>query len=511
MIIDRINQSNINYISNVSKNIRKKMGQFFTPPSISNFMGGLMECSSSSIRILDAGAGSGILTGALCEKLLSNKNVNDIYVDLYENNEDIIPLLKANMEFIKDLMQERGKVFNYQIIIKNFILNNADFWDNKEEKTEKQLYDVIICNPPYKKIGKNDMEAVLMKSIVYGQPNIYFLFMAMGTKLLKQEGQMIYITPRSFTSGAYFKKFRQWFLRNVQLSHIHLFHSRGDVFNTESVLQETVILKAVKTKKNINMVTITTSSDATFNDIETFEVSKDTVVDRNTDNLYILIPTSEQEIEIISLINNWTYTMPDLGFKLSTGKVVDFRATEFLESKQNNNTVPLFWACNFSNNKITHIVNELKCPQFIRNSEESKSLLIENKNYIFVKRFTSKEEPKRIQCAIYFANQFTEHEKIGVENHLNYITKLDGSFTNEELYGLFALLNSSYLDRYYRILNGSTQVNATEMNSIPFPDIDTIKEIGLKIIKANDVSVEFCDSIIKELFIDNNIIVKNVV
>ena len=504
-------ESNINYIKNVSKNIRKKMGQFFTPPSISNFMAELMECSNGNIRILDAGAGSGILAGALCEKLLTNPNVNNIYVDLYENNEDIIPLLKSNMNFIKDFMQKRGKIFNYKIINKNFILNNADFWNNKEERSEEQLYDVIICNPPYKKIGKNDSEAVLMNSIVYGQPNIYFLFMGMGAKLLKQEGQMIYIVPRSFTSGAYFKKFRQWFLSNVQLTHIHLFYSRGDVFNAESVLQETVILKAIKTEKNINTVTITTSSDATFNNIETFKVSKDTVIDRNTDNLYILIPTNEEEIEVINLINNWTYTMPDLGFKLSTGKVVDFRATKFLESEQNDDTVPLFWPCNFSNNKINHIVNEPKCPQFIRDSKESKSLLLENKDYIFVKRFTSKEEIKRIQCAVYLANQFNEYERIGVENHLNYITKLDGNFTNEELYGLFALLNSSYLDRYYRILNGSTQVNATEMNSILFPGIDTIKRIGLKIMRENNVSVEFCDSIIKELFIDNNIIVKNVV
>ena len=47
--------------------------------------------------------------------------------------------------------------------------------------------------------------------------------------------------PRSWTSGAYFKRFRKYFLTEGKLEHIHLFVSRNKVFDKESVLQETII------------------------------------------------------------------------------------------------------------------------------------------------------------------------------------------------------------------------------------------------------------------------------
>jgi len=61
MLVNQIYDTTIDYGKRVGKNIRKKIGQFFTPPSIANYMSSLMEYNQSSIRILDAGAGTGIL------------------------------------------------------------------------------------------------------------------------------------------------------------------------------------------------------------------------------------------------------------------------------------------------------------------------------------------------------------------------------------------------------------------------------------------------------------------
>lgn len=501
-MIERVYNNTLNFIKTISKEKRKEIGQFFTQPSIAEFMAKLMVYNKKDIKILDAGAGSGILTAALCDQCLKNKTIVNIHVDLYENNKDIIPLLEENMKYIKKQIKKTGRSFSYTIIEENFILYNSDFWNGKEKRNETDLYDVIISNPPYMKIRKNDIESATMKNIVHGQPNMYFLFMAMAAKLLRKEGQMIFINPRSFTSGAYFRKFREWFLSNVKITNIHLFHSRNNIFKTDKILQETLILKAIKLDKHIDTINITTSSNAAFDDLEKLEVSKDVIINKNTDNFYILIPTNIEELEIINLINNWKYTMPELGFKLSTGKVVDFRATEFLKNEPGKDTVPLIWPCNFNDNKVKHPVKNNKSPQFIVNNQNSKSLLMDNKDYILIKRFSSKEESKRIQCALYLKDDFNKFNQIAIENHLNYI---NGDMTIEEMYGLFTILNSSYIDRYYRILNGSTQVNATEMNSIPMPDIDTIIEIGKRVIIENNISVQNCDKIIKELFIENKL------
>lgn len=488
----------LNFINNVPKALRKEIGQFFTSPTVARYMGSLMTYSNEHIDILDAGAGSGILTASLCEEILKNKQIKSVDVDLYENNDAILPILISNMNTLKEVLKVEGISFSYRIMNENFICSNSHYW-KENNGTISGLYDVIISNPPYKKIGKNDLEAVSMPEVVHGQPNIYFLFMAMSAKLLKENGQMIFITPRSFSNGAYFQKFRKWFFNNVKLTHLHLFVSRADVFEGDSILQETIILKAVKTTKRIHTVSISQCENMDdFENQKTFVVPYKTIVNSDDDNCFMLMPTNQKDIDTISFVNRWKNNLVSLGYKLKTGPVVDFRATEFLRGEEEKDTAPLFWAHNFQNNRINFPVLVDKKPQYIVKSEVR--LLIKNQNYIFLKRFTSKEEKRRLQSVLYFKEDFESFDYIGVENHLNYITKINGTMSKQELYGLFVLLNSSVFDRYFRILNGSTQVNANEMNSIPFPNIEEILKLGSMIKEKNDFSVETCDLLLDEVF-----------
>ena len=213
------------YLNSKTKTERKKIGQFFTSKETAIFMANLSNYHKECVKILDAGAGTGILSIALLEKLNEVEEIKNIEIDLYENDINTAKILEKCMEMAKEKIK---KIKKYNIIRENFIVYN------KDEKEPK--YDIVICNPPYKKIGKNDDEAVVMKEVIYGQPNMYFLFMAMSERLLKDDGEMIFIIPRSWTSGTYFKKFREVFLDNVKLTNIHLFVSRDKVFNKENVL-----------------------------------------------------------------------------------------------------------------------------------------------------------------------------------------------------------------------------------------------------------------------------------
>ena len=65
-----------------------------------------------------------------------------------------------------------------------------------------------------------------MPDVCYGAPNLYFLFAAMGMFNLIPNGELVYIIPRSWTSGAYFKKFRQKFLNDGVLEHIQDVYKR---------------------------------------------------------------------------------------------------------------------------------------------------------------------------------------------------------------------------------------------------------------------------------------------
>lgn len=98
---------------------------------------------------------------------------------------------------------------------------------------------------------------------------------------------------------------------------------------------------------------------------------------------------------------------------------------------------------------------------------------------------------------MYFAKDFPQYNLISTQNKINFI---DGVVALSEciIRGLYVLYNSTMYDTYYRILNGSTQVNSTEINNMPVPDIEVIKVLGQKLLETSDISSENCDRLLEE-------------
>jgi adenine-specific DNA-methyltransferase len=345
-----------------------------------------------------------------------------------------------------------------------------------------------------------------MRDIVYGQPNLYFLFMAMGAKFLKKNGEFIYIVPRSFSSGLYFSAFRKWFLSEMRITNLHLFTSREAVSGkNDNVLQETIILKAIKTGERISNIVISESVGELCADaINSYTVNYRTCVNVG-DNAFLYFPTCEEDAMILDFVNSWESNLLSLGFRMRTGLLVDFRERDWLKQNPGSNTIPLLWAYNFNGANIRFPIEVSGKPQYLEDTPSTKRLQMNKGNYLLLKRFTSKEENRRLQCALLFEDDFSDYPSISTENHLNFITKEHGEMLREEMYGLYVVLNSSYLDRYFRILNGSTQVNATEINAIPFPPIDAIKEMGRQAMRHSNVDESLCDAIIEERLMQQQI------
>jgi adenine-specific DNA-methyltransferase len=51
--------------------------------------------------------------------------------------------------------------------------------------------------------------------------------------------------------------------------------------------------------------------------------------------------------------------------------------------------------------------------------------------------------------------------------------------------GLWAFLNSSPLDLYFRQFNGHTQVNATDLRNVRFPSAEQLRRIGHQILEES--------------------------
>jgi adenine-specific DNA-methyltransferase len=120
-----------------------------------------------------------------------------------------------------------------------------------------------------------------------------------------------------------------------------------------------------------------------------------------------------------------------------------------------------------------------------------------NRNYLFLKRFTAKEEPRRLCCGIYLKRYLPDYKYISSQNKVNFIDGTD-EISECVIYGLYVIFNSTLYDTYYRILNGSTQVNSTEINAMPMPEMCKIEEMGRELLYTKNLSEEHCDKILKE-------------
>ncbi len=430
-------------------------------------------------------------------------------LDAYENDPDLTSLLNKVLEVCKSELEDKGHEFKYRIYEQDFILQNQHYFreENNSLDSERPFYDFILSNPPYYKLDVKSPQAAIMRRFISGHPNIYALFMALLAKMLVPNGEMVYITPRSFCSGFYYEKFRKWFLRTVSINHIHIFESRRDIFDKDNVLQENIIINAKRTE-SAKKITISTSKSKSFQDLRKIEATQKDVIFHKNGDIFIRIPSSKQDTRILQLVDSWPNTLNDMGLEISTGPVVVFRTEENLRSKfeENKKMAPLLWMHNFQNMRISWPLVKNKPPALGVN-EATKSILLPVKNYVLVKRFSSKEQRRRLYSAVLLRKDF-HFDVVGIENHVNYIHKIKGELTAFEAFGIAGLLNTCLIDRYFRMLNGNTQVNATDIRSLPLPNLDKIEEIGRR-ISANTTEQIDLDRVVSEILNLENISEKN--
>lgn len=515
--VDYADRIGLSYSVFVTQNHKKSKGQFLTPPPIARFMGKLAQSDKSHISILDPGCGTAILSCAIIENLASsNPYLKSISLDAYEIDNEILQFTASVLEFLKDWLSKKNISFQYNLIQEDFILKNACVLNSEISlfnNPSTLAYDFVISNPPYFKLNKEDKRAKAAGTITSGQPNIYALFMAVSSKMLAQNGQLIFITPRSYASGSYFKSFREFFFNNVSMNQIHLFDSRKDTFNRDNVLQETLIIKATKgnTSKTDSLVAVTSSrgmTDLSNPRIKTYPQNQ--ILDLKSKEKILHVPINDEEEEIIELFRSWSGSLNKYNIQISTGPVVAFRATEYIREVYENGTVflaPLIWLHNVYKMRIDWPVHKPNKGQYIQICSGSQSLLLPNKNYILLRRFSAKDDKSRLIASPYFAS-LQDAEFVGVENKVNYIYRPKGELERNEVIGLAAILNSSLFDNYFRIFNGNVNVSATELREMPLPPLDLIKRIGDYLIMNNtDFLQDQIDHLVSQTLLNKNVLV----
>lgn len=471
-------KANKQFINTPGKTRQRELGQFLTPPPIADFMASLFEAYWPDVKLLDAGAGTGTLSTALikrlCHQMIKPKSIS---LTAYEIDTSLIDGLYRSIRYCREECRCAGIVFTDDVYNEDFIKAAISITEKNLFSTSPRRFNAIIVNPPYRKINSNSGARLLLRSLGIETGNLYSGFLAILSRLVADKGEMVAITPRSFCNGPYFKSFREEFLEKMSLRRLHVFELRSAAFKNDNVLQENVILHAVKSTSKPDKVIISTSSGDPGENIKERECFYRDVVSPHDPGMFIHLITDDSQDIVRKHISKFSDSLTDLGLEVSTGKVVDFRAREFLRLQPEKGTVPLIYPCHFTKGYIQWPRLNGKKPNAIINNTLTNDLLVPEGIYVLTKRFTSKEEKRRVVACIYDPDRVSS-SVIGFENHLNFFHACGQGLTMNLARGLAAFLNSSMVDIYFRQFNGHTQVNATDLRSMKYPSRGELEKLG---------------------------------
>lgn len=457
---------------------RSVMGQFLTPASIAHFMAGLFEGDVPHVRILDAGAGAGVLSAAAVETLISRKGrLRSLEVVAYESDESVLPYLKSALDGCEAACTRAGISFRGEMRVDDFIAGGISQTEEGLFAGETKQFTHAILNPPYRKIDGQSRTRKLLSEAGMEVSNLYAAFVWLAAKMLEPGGQLVAITPRSFCNGPYFRHFRLSLLDMMAVRRFHVFESRRKAFSDDDVLQENVIFHAIRVRNKPKHVTISSSEGSDFNNVRTRRVAYEDVVLANDKDAFIHLVIDEDDKDAMQRMRRFGSPLDRLGIEVSTGRVVDFRAREHLRLKPETGTVPLVYPCHFERGFVRWPVESKKKPNAIVTSEQTQNLMVPAGHYVLTKRFSAKEERRRVVAAVYDPRRI-QSPQVGFENHLNYFHAGGKGLSASLAKGLAVYLNSTLFDRYFRLFSGHTQVNATDLRKMRYPTRQQLIRLG---------------------------------
>lgn len=405
---NQIKDLSIKYTLNTDKNYLKKFGQFFTLSS--DILLKLIDTEHlDNLDILEPSCGTGIII-LECMKKFKNFNLDAIEIDKNVYTKTL------------DLFKQHS---NVKFINSDFLKYNFD----------GKKYDLIIGNPPYFELAKDVKMSINddFKDIVSGRTNIYSLFIFKSIKLLKKNGQLIFIIPKTILSGKYFSKLREYIHKHCYILDIIKFDN-SNLF--KKALQSVIILKLQ------------------LRDLRDINNEKNNYILKINKELYFVKDKEELKIDVE------TTTISDLNCIVKTGNIVWNQHKELLSNNKTENTLRVIMASNIKSGKLiikenTDVLIEKK--QYMTINDLNRHLIISGP-YILINRIVGLNPPR---LNIYFEKSNNNESKCFIENHVNFIK---GPLEN--LTRIYNSLNNNFTVKFIKELIGNTQLSQNELENI---------------------------------------------
>lgn len=469
-LVTQAERNRVAALSRLAPTTQDSLGQFFTPARAAALIASMPRLPEDDgrLRALDPGAGSGMLSAALAARVIEECPNLGLHIVAVECDGTVLPHLVDTLEACSAAGD--GQV-TYQVVKADYITASTGIGADQRLTG----FDLVIQNPPYGKLAASSAARAAVRQIGADAPNLYAAFLALAAAALNPGGQLIAITPRSFFNGPYFGLFRSYLLDQIALDRVHVFESRSTVFADTGVLQENVIFSGTKggEREQILLSTSNGHEDA----VSRRDVTYAAVVRPDDPHRFIRIATKDEDIEVAEKVLSLPETLASLGITVSTGRVVDFRARDCLLSEADEGAVPLIYPGNIRDGLVSWPRENRKPQWFLPVTDKDEKLLVPEGWYCVVKRFSAKEERRRIVAAVWSPHHAPG--PVAFENHVNVFHVRGEGLDRDTAFGLSMWLNSSLVDKFFRTFSGHTQVNATDLRTMPFPDEESLRRLGM--------------------------------
>ncbi len=465
----------ITYTSMLPAAFRGKHGVYYTPPALTDqllTMATEAGVDWASCRVLDPACGGGAFLTPLAQRIVSELGDREPAV--------VLEILSSRLwGFEKDPFGAwMSQVFLEMAVLdichaaRRRLPRLIEVCDSLEQQPRQDGFDLVIGNPPYGRVSLTPKQRAVYKRGLFGHANLYGLFTDLALRLTRPGGVIAYVTPTSFLAGEYFKALRGLLGREAPPHGIAFVSERKGVF--EDVLQETLlaayrrgidstcgVVRFISTQDN-DTVSITTTGFFNLPDDPTRPW---------------LLPRHPGQAALVERLRQMPHRLRDYGYTVSTGPLVWNRHKQQLRDQSGEGCYPLIWgeAITPSGEFVFRACKRNHKPYFQTRSGDD--WLVTREPCVLLQRTTAKEQRRRLIAAELPASLIERHGAVVIENHLNMIRQRSCKAPTVSIKVLSALLNSEILDQAFRCINGSVAVSAFELEALPLPPPEDIRQI----------------------------------
>ncbi len=482
------------YEATIPATTRKRFGQFYTPSQIVESMLDSIGFFGTAIlekRLIDPAVGAGAFLIGATRRLIDAEEERGIGGGRLWNavqksvfGLDVNPLGILLTEAAVGLMLCDYLADDEEIELQPLHLYVTDSLDLENHGLENELstelesikqrsgayakgFDYVVANPPYGKYPSRlltEAQRNRFAATTYGHPNLYGLFMQVGTELLSDSGHLAFITPKSFVSGLYFGNLRRYLTECLDLIRFDTFQHRKGLF--DGVLQDVVILSAKRriSAKQRDSIEVREFSSSAVVAEKSISVPSGAVLlnDRFANAFYV--DADELAHRLFARVSEDGVALSDLGIRVATGPIVWNRLKEHMRDHESEGTLPLIWGNGIRQYQFTGLGNRARQSSFAVLDAKTSGIVTRG-DALLVKRMTAKEENRRLVACRVPDRLARSAGGYFVENHVNLL--FEGEKSEIELDAVLGILNSRLFDYIFRSLNGNTQVSATELGMLP--------------------------------------------